>query len=149
MDLQKNIERLLDMESIKNLRIRYTHALDSMHISEAITVFSADAFCQTDRDPWIGRNAIRQGLEKAFKDYDVENYGSYPFMHIVSNHLIEFKNDYQATGKCYLVDTVTQREKDEFPLLLLGVYIDEYEKINGQWLIIKSHLNVNWPERNY
>jgi hypothetical protein len=148
MDLQKNIGRLLDIESIKNLRIRYTHALDSNNVDDAVAVFSEDAFCQTDRDPWIGKAAIKQGLKKAFVDYDSRNYGSYPFMHVVSNHLIELKNENKATGKCYLVDTITQRDKGVSPLLLLGVYMDEYEKIDGQWLIVKSNLNVNWPERN-
>lgn len=76
------IEKLLNIEEIKNLRIRYTHALDSNDIEGASLVFAENAVCTTDREPWIGRQEIREGLEKAFRDYDTHNKGRYPFLHL-------------------------------------------------------------------
>lgn len=144
MDISK-IEKFLTIEEIKNLRIKYTHALDTNDMEAASLVFAEDAICQTDREPWNGRAEIKQGLEKAFKDFDLYKRGRYPFLHLISNHLIELNVDDTASGSCYLIDNVTEREPGENPLLLLGVYKDEYRKINGQWYITGSNLEVVWP----
>ena len=143
MDYSK-IENLLAVEEIKNLRIKYTHALDKNDMEAASLIFSEDAICQTDRNPWNGRKEIKEGLQKAFNDYDKKNMGSYPFLHIISNHWVEVTGN-TAKGSCYLLDTVTQREPEDHPLLLLGIYIDEYKKIDDKWYITKSELNVVWP----
>lgn len=144
MDYTK-VEKLLSIEEIKNLRIRYTYALDQNDMDGASSVFSEDAVCQTDREPWNGRQEIKEGLQKAFRDHDTKNNGRYPFLHLISNHLIEIIDDNTATGSCYLIDHVTQRRPDQSPLLLLGVYRDRYKKINDQWYITNSDLDVVWP----
>ncbi|MCS3531268.1 nuclear transport factor 2 family protein [Chryseobacterium sp. JUb7] len=141
----RTIEKLLIIEEIRNLRIKYAHALDKNDIETASLVFSEDAICQTDREPWNGRKEIKAGLEKAFKEYDVYKRERYPFLHLVSNHLIELNDDGSASGSCYLIDSVTGREPSENPLLLLGIYRDEYKKIDEQWFITSSALDVVWP----
>lgn len=142
------INKLLNLEAIKNLRIRYAHYLDSNNIDGLISLFTEEAICQTDRDPWRGREEIRKGLVKAFKDYDTENHGSYPFLHAITNHWIEMINSDTAQGRCYLIDLVTERPKNASTLLLLGLYSDEYKKIGDQWFISRSRLDLVWPERN-
>lgn len=143
MNIDK-LQQLLDIEDIKNLRIKYTHLLDANRIEEASLLFAADAICQTDREPWNGRTAIKEGLQKAFNDYDEHNKGRYPFLHVISNQWIEVIDDITAKGSCYLTDNITGRKSQESTLLLLGVYQDEYKKINGQWFIQNSSLEVVW-----
>jgi len=147
MDNQK-IEQLLHIEAIKNLRILYSHYLDSNKLKELTHLFTVDAVVQTDRDPWCGREGIYAGLDKAFKDYDQSNHGNYPFLHAITNHWVEITGPTTAQGRCYLIDLVTGRPKNESPLLLLGLYADEYVLIGEKWQISKSQLDLVWPDRN-
>ena len=128
--------------------ILYSHYLDSNRLEELTKLFTVDAIVQTDRDPWRGRDGIHAGLDKAFKDYDQNNHGNYPFMHAVTNHWVEITGPERAKGRCYLIDLVTARPKNESPLLLLGMYADEYMLIEGKWYISESRLDLVWPERN-
>lgn len=144
----EKIERLLSIEEIKNLRIQYSHYLDTNQMEKVAKLFKEDAVCQTDRTPWMGRDEIQKELEKAFTDYDTHNYGSYPFLHAVTNHLVEITGPTTAKGKCYLIDLLTERAVEDLPLLLLGLYVDEYELINGKWYIANSRLDIAWPNRN-
>lgn len=138
----KKIEELLTIEEIKNLRVKYTHFLDANQIEEASMLFAEDTICQTDREPWNGRAAVKEGLQKAFNDFDIAQRGRYPFLHVISNQLVELKSEDTAIGTCYLTDHVTGRPAEESTLLLLGVYRDEYKKIDGQWFIQNSSLDV-------
>lgn len=144
----KELKTLLNLEAIKKLRIKYAHYLDSNNIDGLVSLFTEDAICQTDRNPWRGRHEIREGLKKAFNDYDTEKYGSYPFLHAITNHWIEIMSEKKAQGRCYLIDLVTQRPKSESTLLLLGLYSDEYQFVDGDWYISKSRLDLVWPEHN-
>ena len=143
-----DLKTLLHIEAIKNLRIKYSHFLDTNQMDKVAALFTENAVCQTDRTPWKGRNEIQQGLEKAFADFDTRNYGSYPFLHAVTNHLVEITGPITAQGKCYLIDLLTERPVEDLPLLLLGLYVDEYELIEGTWYIAASRLDIAWPSRN-
>ena len=41
---------------------------------------------------------------------------------------------------------MTDRSPNEHPVLLLGRYIDRYVKINGEWRIEHTELDVVWPD---
>jgi hypothetical protein len=64
----------------------------------------------------------------------------------VSNHWVEILDEDRAEGRCYLTDFVTQRPTGDSPLLLLGVYVDEYRRVQGEWLISSTRLDVVWPQ---
>lgn len=146
--MQPEVEKLLTLEAIKNLRLRYCHYLDANRMEALAQLFTADAICDVAGAGWRGRDAIRNGLAEAFETYDVKKLGRYPFLHSVSNHWIEIISEDRAEGRCYLVDFATARSGEENPLLLLGVYADEYRRIDGQWLISRTRLDVIWPEAN-
>lgn len=143
-----DVNRLLTLEAIRNLRLRYCHHLDANRMEALAQLFTEDAICQVDRGCWRGRDAIQQGLSQAFSAFDVQQRGAYPFMHAVSNHWIEILDENRAEGRCYLIDFATQRAADENPLLLVGLYADEYRRVKGQWLISRTRLDVVWPEPN-
>lgn len=142
------IKKLLDLEEIRNLRIRYGHYLDSNSLAEMAQLFAADAVCDVGQGPWQGRGAIRAGLQKAYDDYDLEQHGSYPFLHAVTNHWIEFLDADTAQGRCYLLDVQTIVKPVRDPWILLGSYADEYRRIDGRWQIARSRLDVFWPQRS-
>lgn len=51
-------------------------------------------------------------------------------------------------GRSYLIDFETASKIDPNPLLLLGVYADEYKRIEGHWRISRTRLEMVWPQRS-
>ncbi|WP_079228739.1 nuclear transport factor 2 family protein [Pseudomonas putida] len=141
-------QRLLDREEIRDLRTLYAHHLDSNNIQALDQVFSADAVVEVTVGKMEGIDAIRAGLNDAFKLYDRDQQGSYPFMHAITNHWIKLTGPDTAEGRCYLIDFETASKPDPNPLLLLGLYADEYKRINGEWRITRTRLEVVWPDRS-
>jgi hypothetical protein len=141
-------QRLLDREEIRDLRTLYAHHLDSNNIQALDQVFSADAVVEVTVGKMEGIDAIRAGLNDAFKLYDRDQKGSYPFMHAITNHWIKLTGPDTAEGRCYLIDFETASKPDPNPLLLLGLYADEYKRINGEWRITRTQLEVVWPDRS-
>ncbi|TFY94835.1 nuclear transport factor 2 family protein [Pseudomonas nabeulensis] len=143
--MHTDLNRLVSLEAIRTLRMRYCHHLDANRMDALAQLFTEDAVCHVAGAGWTGRDAIKAGLSQAFIDFDTEQRGQYPFLHAVSNHWIEMLDDDHAEGRCYLTDWVTQRPAGENPLLLLGVYVDEYRRVDGEWLISHTRLDVVWP----
>ncbi|MQU65090.1 nuclear transport factor 2 family protein [Pseudomonas sp. FSL R10-1350] len=146
MDIK--LKALLDREEIRALRTLYAHHLDSNNIAALDQVFSADAVVQVTVGNMHGIDAIRAGLAEAFTLFDRDKQGSYPFMHAIVNHWIQLTGPDTAQGRCYLIDFETASKPDPNPLLLLGLYADQYQRIDGEWRITHTRLEVVWPERN-
>ncbi|WP_407730664.1 nuclear transport factor 2 family protein [Pseudomonas helleri] len=146
MDIK--LKALLDREEIRALRTLYAHHLDSNNIAALDQVFSADAVVQVTVGKMQGIDAIRAGLAEAFTLFDRDKQGSYPFMHAIVNHWIQLTGPDTAQGRCYLIDFETASKPDPNPLLLLGLYADQYQRIDGEWRITHTRLEVVWPERN-
>lgn len=145
--MNTDLASLLDKEAIKDLRILYAHCLDSNNIQAMDQVFTDDAVVEVTVGKMEGIDAIRAGLGNAFKLFDRDRRGSYPFMHAIVNHSVRLTGPDTAEGRCYLIDFETASKADPNPLLLLGLYADEYKRIGGQWRIARTRLDVVWPER--
>jgi hypothetical protein len=143
--MNEPIKALLDREEIRNLRTLYAHHLDSSNIAALDQVFSDDAVVDVTVGKMEGLDAIRAGLTDAFKLYDRDHRGSYPFLHAITNHWITLTGPDTAQGRCYLIDFETASKPDPNPLLLLGLYADEYRRIDGEWRITRTTLEVVWP----
>lgn len=146
--MDKVIQGLLDREEIRNLRTLYAHHLDSNNIAALDQVFSHDAVVEVTVGKMEGIDAIKAGLNDAFKLFDRDKRGRYPFMHAITNHWVKLTGPDAAEGRCYLIDFETASKPDPNPLLLLGLYVDEYARINGEWRITRTRLEVVWPERS-
>ncbi|MFJ5483689.1 nuclear transport factor 2 family protein [Pectobacterium actinidiae] len=146
--METKIKELLDREEIRNLRTLYSHHLDSNNIASLDQVFAADAVVEVTVGKMHGIAEIRAGLSDAFRQFDRDQRGSYPFMHAVANHWVKLTGPDTAEGRCYLIDFETASKPDPNPLLLLGLYADEYRRIDGQWRITRSRLEVVWPQRD-
>ncbi|GFM70519.1 nuclear transport factor 2 family protein [Pseudomonas capsici] len=145
---EAEIRKLLDIEAIRSLRIKYAHYLDANKIDDLTLLFTPDAICVAGQGQWNGREQLRKGLVEAFTAYDKHNHGSYPFHHAITNHWVEILDENTAQGRCYLLDLSTAGNHEDTPWILLGSYADEYRKIDGQWYISRSHLDITWPERH-
>ena len=143
--MNQDIKALFDREEIRNLRTLYAHYLDSNNIAALDQVFSSDAVVEVTVGKMTGLAAIQAGLNDAFTQFDRDRRGSYPFLHAITNHWIRLTGPDTATGRCYLIDFETASKADPNPLLLLGLYADEYRRIDGQWRITATRLEVVWP----
>ncbi len=139
------LKELLDREQIRNLRTLYAHLLDGNNIAALDQVFSADAIVEVTVGKMEGIEAIQSGLNDAFKLYDRDHRENYPFMHAITNHWVQLTGPDTAQGRCYLIDFETASKPDPNPLLLLGIYADEYTRIDGEWRITHTRLEVVWP----
>jgi hypothetical protein len=143
--MSTKIDDLLAREEIRQLRTLYAHHLDSNNMAALDQVFSADAVVQVTVGEMVGLEAIRAGLGEAFSLFDRDRRGRYPFMHAIMNHWVQLTGPESAVGHCYLIDFETASKPDPNPLLLLGLYADQYKRIDGQWRITDTRLEVVWP----
>jgi hypothetical protein len=141
-----SMAQLISLEAIKKLRVLYCHHLDSGRIDALTQLFTQDSVVQVDRGLWRGRKEIHDGLSKAFAEYDPEGRGIYPFVHLVSNHWVELLDENRAEGRSHLQFLLAERAPDVNPLVLMGIYADEYRRVDGQWLISRTRLDVIWPK---
>ncbi len=146
--MNTHIKALLDREAIRELRVLYAQHLDSNNIDALDQVFAADAVVEVTVGKMEGIAAIRAGLSTAFELFDRDCQGRFPFMHAITNHWVKLTGPDTAEGRCYLIDFETASKPDPNPLLLLGLYADDYRRIDGQWRITRTRLEVVWPERN-
>lgn len=143
-NMNEQLQRLLDTEEIRALRVRYSDVLDTGKVEGFDDVFTGDAVLSVTVGDMEGLDAIKQGLAGAFDLYNWKKKDSHPFMHAVTNHSIKITGPDSAEGQCYLLDFVTGREADQHPLLLLGLYVDQYKRVDGAWKISHTRLDVPW-----
>ena len=144
--MEKRINLLLDKEEIRALRMRYSQLLDGGQTDRMGEVFTEDAEVKVTVGSMKGLAEIKQGLADAYTTFDTKKRDHFPFIHAITNHEITIQSDDRATGSCYLLDFVTDRESNQHPFLLLGHYVDEYVRVNGEWRIARSVLDVPWPD---
>lgn len=143
------IQNLLDREEIRALRLRYSQLLDGGQAEKMDEVFTADAEVKVTVGSMKGLSEIKQSLKDAYHTFDTKNRAHFPFVHAVTNHDITLIDENNASGSCYLLDFVTDREQAQHPFLLLGHYVDQYVRVNGEWRISHSELDVIWPEESH
>ncbi|MGV8919674.1 MAG: nuclear transport factor 2 family protein [Pseudomonas sp.] len=143
--MNTELNQLLSLEAIRKLRVLYCHHLDSGRIEALSQLFTEDGILQVDRGCWRGRAEILAGLSSAFAEYDVQQRGAYPFVHLVSNQWVELLDENRAEGRCHMQFLATGKAVEENPLILMGIYADEYRQVEGQWLISRTRLDVIWP----
>lgn len=143
----QRINALLDREEIRQLRLRYSQLLDGGQAEKMDEVFTEDAEVKVTVGSMKGIEQIKQSLKDAYHAFDTKNRQHFPFVHAVTNHTITLVDDNNAHGSCYLLDFVTDREQAQHPFLLLGHYVDQYVRVNGEWRIAHSELDVVWPEQ--
>jgi hypothetical protein len=142
------IETFLEIEKIKKLRVLYSHYFDSNDLESMAALFTDDVICEYGKyGTWVGKEELLKNYKAAHAHHDVFHNGSYPYMHIITNQWVELTGPETAEGRCYLFDNVTT-EPDKNPLLLLGIYDDEYKKVDGAWKIHRTRIEFTWPERN-
>jgi hypothetical protein len=134
MDLQY----LLDLEEIKQLRYSFSWALETSTPDDLADLFTEDGWIEVG--PWgrmVGRDAIRRGYGRAYRDSE-----PWTAMHAVTNPRIRISGD-EATGTWYLLDCVTTVVESN-SLRILGIYDETYRRVDGAWKMTSLTLRFKW-----
>lgn len=131
-ELQQTIQRLADIEDIKQLKARYASACDDNYNPDKLaTLFAEDA---TWDGSILGYAEGREGIREFFAAAS----SLVPFaVHQVSNPLIEIDGN-RATGQWFLWQPMVFGEQ---AVWLSAVYEDQYVRVDGQWFY--QHLKLN------
>jgi hypothetical protein len=139
------LQRLLDIEAIKQLKARYWRCIDTKSFDELSTVFAEDAvfdYRQAVRDPVSGtpegvaeqepvkglQNIIRE-VGSALEVAQSAHQGHMPEIEILS--------ETTAKGMWPFEDFVLN---GDFEFKGYGHYVEAYEKIDGAWRIKHSEI---------
>lgn len=140
----QELRQLLDKEKIRKLKQLYSHLMDSGQIDALANLFTEDAVCEfgPEYGNWEGRETIRTNYHGVFDAQD-----QFSAMHHITNHYIDMTGPDSAVGRSYLIDVVTTTSPEDQPIVWFGLYDEQYQKVDGNWLIKKCSLQFLWPSR--
>jgi len=140
------MQELLEIEEIKRVRTLYSHYYDGAKLDRLVSLFTEDAICEFGPEyggNWVGKAQIRENYDKFIKGEGKPH----EVMHAVTNHEVTLTGPTTATGRAYLLDLRTS-EGVENPLILFGIYDEDYRKVFGQWKISRTRIDFLWPKRD-
>ena len=141
------LDEMLNKETIKELRIMYSHYFDGKNIDGLVDLFTDDAVCEFGPDyggDWVGKEQIRNN----FAQYASREGPPFAVLHAVTNPWIRLIDEHTANGRWYLHDLFTAEGQDN-PLGIYGIYDDVYKKVDGSWLIDRTRIDFLWPKRQF
>jgi len=141
------MEELLEKETIKELRIAYSHCFDGKDLDGLVDLYTEDAVCEFGPEfggDWVGKAQIRAN----FSAYLNNDEPQYSVLHAVTNPWIRLVNATTANGRWYLQDIFSRADQEQ-PIGLLGIYDDVYKKIDGCWKIHRTRIDFLWPNRHF
>ncbi len=138
VDLEARIARLEAIEAIKALKARYWHCCDRKDV-EGVRDCFLEGVVEIHYEGPVGLVSHRDELYQVFKDVACQT-------HIVEMHhggppRIEIHRPNEASGRWglvyHLMDTKLQTIS-----VVGGYYDDQYERVDGKWLISKTRFEV-------
>ena len=131
-NLEKAIQRLADLEAIRDLARRYAHFVWQEQPLNAVELFAVDGVMDMGED---GAIEGRDNLRAVYSDKIGGEMMLHPFVH---NHVIELDGD-EASGTCYLDLRCTREDQS---LMGSGYYNDRYVREEGEWKFKSRKLNM-------
>ena len=130
-DLRRDIQRLMDMEAIRQLKHAYFRCLDTANLDELATLFHEDVevHFRGGNYEWrlTGRQAYLDNVREAFSRQSVGHHnGHHPEIQMLSPT--------EATGIWYLADHMWILNHS-FYTAGTALYRDRYVKSGDRWLI--------------
>ncbi|WP_116368219.1 nuclear transport factor 2 family protein [Parahaliea mediterranea] len=146
--LRRNIQQLMDIEAIKQLKHAYFRCIDTANLDELATLFHDDVLVHFigGHYEWKveGRQAYLDNIQHAFTKASVGHHnGHQPEIEILSAT--------EARGIWYLADHMWILA-NQHHTTGTALYWDSYERVNGKWLIKETRyerlyeINTQLPE---
>ncbi len=130
-DLRRDIQRLMDIEAIKQLKHAYFRCIDTANFEELATLFHDEVSVHFigGTYEWTLKGKAEY-LESVTKSFHKESVGHHNGHHPE----IQMLSETEATGIWYLSDNMWVLNHSFFTTGT-AVYWDRYEKQGGRWLI--------------
>lgn len=130
-ELRKDVQRLMDIEAIKQLKHAYFRCIDTANFEELATLIHEDVTVHliggTYEWKLEGRDEYVGAVRKSFTKQSVGHHnGHHPEIHILS--------ETEAKGCWYLADNMWILN-GKFFTTGTALYWDTYAKVDGRWLI--------------
>ncbi len=130
-ELRRDIQRLMDIEAIKQLKHAYFRCIDTANLEELGTLFhdQVQVHFKGGHYEWIvdGKQDYLNNIAASFSREAIGHHnGHQPEIQILS--------DTEATGLWYLADNMWILNHNAFTTGT-ALYWDRYVKENGRWLI--------------
>ncbi|WP_116364325.1 nuclear transport factor 2 family protein [Parahaliea mediterranea] len=139
--LQAEIRELKDRQAILELKHRYLDACDAKRPAEVL-----DCFAEGEVDinfGHIGQFQRREDFVAVFEELGCHDH--IVDLHHAQNPVITFTGPDSAEGRVGLhFHSLNTRDKTAFQLA--GQYRDAYQRIDGQWRIVRSHFKPHWVQ---
>ena len=129
--LRRDIQRLMDIEAIKQLKHAYFRCIDTANLEELGTLFHQDVYVHflggTYEWKLQGHEEYMTAIAASFSNQSIGHHnGHHPEIQLLS--------DTEATGIWYLADNMWNLDRKAFTTGT-ALYWDRYEKVDGRWLI--------------
>lgn len=129
--LRKNVQHLMDLEAIRQLKYAYFRCIDTANLEELATLFHDDVQVHFKGGTYewklAGKQEYLDNVGGAFSSKAVGHHnGHHPEIQVLSAT--------EATGIWYLADHMWITEHD-FYTYGTALYWDRYVKQDGRWLI--------------
>jgi hypothetical protein len=136
-ELAKRVQRLEDIEAIKQLKAEYADACDDMYNPKRMRdLFTKDAVWDGESEGF-GKYV---GIEEVCKFFDGAKNTLLFGVHFFLQPRIKILSETEAEGVFYLWQTSTMASgKDIF---LAGLEFDKYRKENGKWKMSNMRLKL-------
>jgi ketosteroid isomerase-like protein len=133
------VDARADAEMIRELKHRYCWCFDDADLDGLMALFTEDAICELGPfGTWRGLAEIRAGYERQMRLSGVPGGR----LHVVTNPIVEVDGD-RATGRWYLTDHDISPGSTA-PIRLIAGYADEYRRVDSQWRIARTVVQIRW-----
>jgi hypothetical protein len=130
-ELRRDLQRMMDIEAIRQLKGSYFRCIDTANIEELATIFHEDVSVHFvgGNYEWKlqGRDEYLESIRKSFHNQAIGHHnGHHPEIQILS--------ETEATGIWYLTDNMWMLDASFFTTGT-ALYWDRYVKEDGRWQI--------------
>ncbi len=134
-ELRRDIQRLMDIEAIKQLKHAYFRCVDTCNLEELGTLFHADVKVRFKGGGYEwnldGRQEYVDNIGQAFSREAVGQHNAH-------HPEIQMLSETEATGIWYLADNMWILNHNAFTHGT-ALYWDRYVKEDGRWLILETN----------
>lgn len=132
-ELEKEVQRLKDVQAIKEVKSRYFRALDTKNWDELETTLAPDIETSYSDGKLVfhGPKEVTNYFKESMPKTEIT-------LHQGHNPEIYFESDDVAFGHWYLQDNLIFAEGNPYEGLQIqgsAIYTDKYVRVDGKWLI--------------